>query len=327
MFGLGKERDVSGEDKEGWERELLNKVVMSSVTENRRTRRWGIFFKSLTFIYLFTLLAVLVPDKISDVSSASDGTHTALIEINGVIAADAEASADNLITGLRNAFDDAGTKGVILRINSPGGSPVQAGYVNDEINRLKKLHPDIPVYAVVVDICASGGYYIAVAADKIYADKGSIVGSVGVLINSFGFVETLEHLGVERRLMTAGEHKAILDPFSPTSEYDKQHVQGMLDQLHQQFIKVVKDGRGERLADDDRLFSGLFWSGEEGVKLGLVDGLASSSYVAREIIGAENIINFTPKKEPWELFAEQLGAGAVKSFAAMSGFSDLFQYR
>ena len=326
MFGRDKESGVSGQGNENWERELLNKVVTSSVTENRRTRRWGIFFKSLTFIYLFTLLVLLVPDKMPD-SSISGGEHTALVEVNGVIAPDADASADNIITALRNAFEDEQTKGVILRINSPGGSPVQAGYVNDEIGRLKGLYPDIPVYAVVVDICASGGYYIAVAADKIYADKGSIVGSVGVLINSFGFVDTLEHLGVERRLMTAGEHKAILDPFSPTSEYDKQHVQGMLDQLHQQFIKVVKEGRGDRLADDERLFSGLFWSGEEGVKLGLVDGLASSSYVAREIIGAEHIVNFTPQKQPWELFAEQLGAGAVRSFAKMSGFGDSFQYR
>jgi protease-4 len=327
MFGKSKEEKMSEEGKEGWERDLLNKVVMGSLTETRRTRRWGIFFKSLTFIYLFTLLAMVLPDKLSDASTGGGKEHTALIEINGVIAADAQASADNIVTGLRDAFDDEGTKGVILRINSPGGSPVQAGYVNDEINRLKAAHPDIPVYAVVVDVCASGGYYIAVAADKIYADKGSIVGSVGVLINSFGFVDTMERLGVERRLMTAGEHKGILDPFSPASDYDKQHVQGMLDQLHQQFIKVVKDGRGTRLADDDRLFSGLFWSGEEGVKLGLIDGLASSSYVAREIIGVENIVNFTPKKEPWELFAEQLGAGAVKSFAAISGISDSFQYR
>ncbi len=327
MFGNRKEDKLAGEGKEGWERDLLNKVVMGSITETRRARRWGIFFKSLTFIYLFTLLVMVLPDKMSDTASAGGKEHTALIEINGTIAANAEASADNIITGLREAFNDERTKGVILRINSPGGSPVQAGYVNDEIKRLKVLHPDTPVYAVVVDICASGGYYIAVAADKIYADKGSIVGSVGVLINSFGFVDTMERLGVERRLMTAGEHKAILDPFSPASDYDKQHVQGMLDQLHQQFIKVVKEGRGGRLADDDRLFTGLFWSGEESVKLGLIDGLSSSSRVAREIIGAERIINFTPKKEPWELFAEQLGAGAVKSLATMSGFSDRFQFR
>jgi len=327
MFGNKKDDKLVDEGKEGWERDLLNKVVMGSITETRRARRWGIFFKSLTFIYLFILLAVVLPDKIPDTASTSGGEHTALIEINGVIAADAEASADNIITGLRDAFNNGGTKGIILRINSPGGSPVQAGYINDEIKRLKVLHPEIPVYAVVVDICASGGYYIAVAADKIYADKGSIVGSVGVLINSFGFVDTMERLGVERRLMTAGEHKAILDPFSPASDYDKQHVQGMLDQLHQQFIKVVKDGRGGRLADDDRLFTGLFWSGEESVKLGLIDGLSSSSRVAREVIGVENIVNFTPKKEPWELFAEQLGAGAVKSFAIISGFSDRFQFR
>ena len=326
MFDKGKEQSVSEQGDDRWQRELLDKVVLSSVTENRRSRRWGIFFKSLTFIYLFALLFLLIPDKMPD-SSVSSGEHTALIEIKGVISPDADASADNIITALRNAFDDKQTKGVILRINSPGGSPVQAAYVNDEIGRLKALHPDIPVYAVVVDICASGGYYIAAAADKIYADKGSIVGSIGVLINSFGFVGTLEALGVERRLMTAGEHKAILDPFSPTTEYDKKHVQAMLDQLHQQFIKVVKNGRGDRLADDERIFSGLFWSGEEGVKLGLVDALGSSSYVAREVIGVENMVDFTPKKKPWELFAEQLGAGAVQAFAKMGGFSDLFQYR
>ena len=309
-----------------WERELVNKVVMASVAESRRTRRWGIFFKSLTFIYLFVLLALLIPDEIAEAPTGVS-EHTALVEIKGVIAPDAEANADSIITGLRDAFGHKNTKGVILRINSPGGSPVQAGYVNDEIRRLKSEYPDIPVYAVVVDVCASGGYYIAAAADKIYADKGSIVGSIGVLMNGFGFVDTLKTLGVERRLMTAGEHKAIMDPFSPVSEEEKSHVQDILDQLHQQFIKVVREGRGDRLKEDEKIFSGLFWSGEKGIELGLVDALGSSSYVAREVIGAGEIVDFSARKSAWERFAESMGAGAAQVLVKVGGLSELFQFR
>ena len=301
-----------------WEREQLEKLVSSTLNEHRRTRRWGIFFKFLTFAYLFTLLIMMFPGKFSSSPIKKDG-HTALIEVKGVIAAGEPAGADSVITGLRAAFEDKNTKGVVLRINSPGGSPVQSAYINDEIMRLKEKHEDIPVYAVIVDVCASGGYYIAAAADEIYADKGSIVGSIGVLMNGFGFEEAMSRLGVERRLLTAGEHKGIMDPFSPVKDDERSHIQGMLDQLHQQFIATVKKGRGDRLKNDEKLFSGLFWSGEESVKLGLVDGLGSSSYVAREIIGVEEIVDFTPAEDIFEKLAQRVGAGMAGTLARISG--------
>lgn len=304
-----------------WEQKLVEKVVFASLTESRRARRWGIFFKLLTFVYLAVLLVLLWPDEFPDTALKAK-KHTALVEITGVIAPGTKASADNVVTGLRDAFEDENTKGIILRINSPGGSPVQAGYVNDEIRRLRKKYPDIPVYAVVVDVCASGGYYIAAAADKIYADKASIVGSIGVRMDSFGFVETLDKLGIERRLLTAGDHKAILDPFSPVKEEEREHVQHLLDEMHQQFIRVVREGRGERLPNNDQLFSGLFWTGEESVGLGLVDGLGSSSYVAREIIGAEDIVDFTKKEDLWERLSERLGAGMAGALARLTGIQD-----
>lgn len=235
------------------------------------------------------------------------GKHTALVEVEGVIADDSNASADNVITGLRAAFKDKNTQGVILRINSPGGSPVQAGYINDEIVRLREQYPDVPLYAVITDICASGGYYVAAAADKIYADKASIVGSIGVLMDGFGFVGAMERLGVERRLLTAGEHKGFLDPFSPARQEDIAHVQGMLKEIHQQFIATVQKGRGARLKESDDLYSGLMWTGEQSLEMGLVDALGSSSHVAREVIGAENIVDFTPHANYLDRFAERIG--------------------
>ena len=302
-----------------WERELVQKLVFSSLKEQRRSRRWGIFFKFLAFLYLLILLALMIPPEWTNDGLTMGTEHTALVEVKGVIADDSEASADRVITGLRAAYKDKKTKGVILRINSPGGSPVQAGYINDEIQRMKQKYPKIPLYAVVTDICASGGYYIAAAADKVFVDKASLVGSIGVLMSNFGFVEGMKKLGVERRLMTAGEHKAILDPFSPASEFDRTHVQAMLDKIHEQFINVVKEGRGERLNGDEALFSGLFWTGEEAVKLGLADGLGSSSYVAREIIKAEDIVEFTSKEDLVERFAKRFGAGVASTFARITG--------
>jgi protease-4 len=304
-----------------WERDLLNRMVMATVAENRRSRRWGIFFKLLTFGYLFVLLGVFLwGDKLQLAKTAAQ-THTALVEVKGLISSETKASADNIVTGLRNAFEDKKTKGVILRMNTPGGSPVQSRYINREIRRLREKYPKIPVYAVVADICASGGYYIAVAADKIYADEGSLVGSIGVLINGFGFVEGMRDLGIERRLLTAGENKGFLDPFSPLKASDREHVQRMLDELHAQFIDTVKEGRGDRLkvADYPQLFSGLFWSGEEAKEMGLVDEFGSSSYVAREVIGAEEIVDFTPKEEVWERLARNIGAGAAEVLATVSG--------
>ncbi|MEW8505126.1 MAG: S49 family peptidase [Candidatus Thiodiazotropha sp.] len=304
-----------------WERDLLNQMVMATVAENRRSRRWGVFFKLLTFGYLFLLLGIFLwGDKLQVAKSVAE-EHTALIEVNGLISSETKASADNIVTGLRSAFEDEKTKGVILRMNTPGGSPVQSRYINREISRLREKYPKIPVYAVVADVCASGGYYIAVAADKIYADEGSLVGSIGVLINGFGFVDGMEELGIERRLFTAGENKGILDPFSPLSDGDKAHIQQMLDQLHRQFIETVKEGRGDRLNVDDHpeLFSGLFWNGEVAKEMGLIDDFGSSSYVAREIIGAEEIVDFTQKEDVWERLARNMGAGAAEVLATFSG--------
>ena len=295
-----------------WEREVIEKLVTAGLTEQRRARRWSIFFKFALMIYLLMLLVLYLPW--SSVTGGLDGDHTALVDVEGVISSDSDASADRVITALRAAFESENTIGVIMRINSPGGSPVQAGYINDEIVRLREIHPEIPLYAVITDVCASGGYYVAAAADEVYADKSSLVGSIGVLSNGFGFVGTMELLGVERRLFTAGESKGFLDPFSPLKPTDVAHFQDVLSEMHQQFIEVVRSGRGDRLADDEKLFSGLVWSGAKSVDLGLVDGLGSSSYVAREIIGAENIVDFTSKRGILEKWAQKTGATMARAF-------------
>lgn len=302
-----------------WEQDVVRKLAFAAVDEQRRSRRWGIFFKLLMFAYLITLLLLWMPEKLPDTGLKMSDEHTALVDVKGVIADDAEASADSVITGLRDAFEDKKTKGVIVRINSPGGSPVQAAYIYDEIRRLKKAHPDIPIYAVVTDICASGGYYIAAAADEIYVNESSVVGSIGVLMSSFGFVDGMERLGVERRLMTAGEHKGILDPFSPLDDFGRDHVQTMLQDIHQQFIESVRKGRGERLKGEQEIFSGLFWTGSKSIEMGLADGLGSSSYVAREVVGVEDIVDFTSTEDLLERFAKRLGAGAASAVTGLWG--------
>jgi protease-4 len=252
---------------------------------------------------------------------APSGPHTALVEVRGEIAADSEASAENLVAGLKGAFEDSESQAVVLRINSPGGSPVQAGIVNDEIKRLKAKHKK-PVYAVVEEVCASGAYYIAVAADEIYVDKASLVGSIGVLMDGFGFVGTMEKLGVERRLLTAGENKGMLDPFSPQNEKQKAYAQAMIDQIHQQFIKVVKDGRGKRLNENPNTFSGLFWNGEDAVRQGLADKFGNLDYVAREVVKAEEVVDYTPKENIAERLARRFGTsvgeGAVRALRALT---------
>lgn len=304
-------------DNEAWERELITNLAMGALKEQRRARRWGIFFKLLFVAYLVVFLVAMLPGR--DGALSVTKAHTALIEIRGVIAADAEASADNIVTSLRDAFESSHAKAIILRINSPGGSPVQSGYVYDEIQRLRGLYPDKPVYAVISDMCASGGYYIAAAADEIYADKASIVGSIGVTMSGFGFVETLDKLGVERRMLTAGENKGFLDPFSPLRQEDAAHIKSMLDTIHQQFIDVVKAGRGERLKHEEALFSGLVWTGEQSVELGLVDDLGSASYVAREIVGQKKIVDYTVRPDPFEQFANRLGVVMAETFARITG--------
>jgi protease-4 len=312
-------------DNENWERETIEKLAFAAVTEQRRARRWTMVFRGLVLVWMFSFLGLaIIGEREADLEL---GAHTALIEVQGVVADDAEASADNVISAMRKAFKNKNAAGVILRINSPGGSPVQAGYINDEIIRLRNKYPDKPLYAVITDICASGGYYIAAAADQIYADKASLVGSIGVIMNGFGFTGTMDKLGIERRLLTAGEHKGFLDPFSPLNNEEVAHMQKQIDNLHMQFIDVVKNGRGDRLADDEKLFSGYIWSGEKSVELGLVDALGSSSYVAREILGEEKIVDYTIRPTFIDRFAERLGASMGKSIAVSLGLDESQQLK
>ena len=285
---------------------VMSDFAIAVLREQRRARRWNIFFKVLLAVYLLPLLVLVLPGLWS-ASIFSTEEVTALVDVQGVIAHGREASADNVVTGLRAAFEHDNTAGVIVRINSPGGSPVQAGYINDEIYRLKEKHPDIPVYAVIEDICASGGYYVASAADEIYANKASIVGSIGVRMDSFGFVGALEKLGVERRLLTAGQHKGFLDPFLPLNDAEVKHVEGVLADVHEQFKNTVLKGRRDKIDKSGDLFSGLVWTGEQGLANGLVDELGSSGYVAREVIGAKEIVDFTKRKDIFDRFAKRIG--------------------
>jgi len=295
-----------------WEREVLEKLALSAIQEQRRSRHWSILFKTLGFLYLFILLFLAAGWFVSD--GVSIKAHTALVDLQGVIASD-KASADTVIASLQSAFEDKKTKGVILRINSPGGSPVQAGQIHDEMKRLRALHPDIPLYAVVDDICASGGYYVAVGADKIFVDKASIVGSIGVLMDGFGFTQTMQKLGVERRLLTAGENKGFLDPFSPLNPKQEAYAKQMLEEIHGQFIGVVREGRGKRLKETPEMFSGLVWSGEKSIELGLADGLGNVESVARDVIKAEDIVDYTQHEGLFERLAGRLGASMATALA------------
>jgi len=289
-----------------WQRDVIEKLATSALAEQKTARRWSTLFKGLTFAYLFVVLLMAL--GVMHDGKKSFEAHTALIDISGVIEAGGEVNADAVMNSLHEAYESKGTKGIILRINSPGGSPVQAGIINDEIKRLRKLHPAIPVYAVVEDICASGGYYIAAAADKIYVDKASIVGSIGVLMDGYGFTEVMKKVGVERRLMTAGENKAMLDPFSPVNPKHQALAQAMLNEVHEQFKTVVRQGRGARLKESPEVFSGLFWSGEQSIKLGLADALGSADYVAREVIKQEEIVDFTYQEDFTSRIAKRIGA-------------------
>lgn len=311
---------AEGGDDKSWQ--LLEKTLLASVQEQRRSRRWGIFFKLLTFVYLFVALALFTPLMTMEKSAARGGSYTAVIDVTGVIADKESASADNIVGSLRTAFDDPKVKGIVLRINSPGGSPVQSGYVYDEIRRLRALHKGTKVYAVISDLGASGAYYIASAADQIYADKASLVGSIGVTAAGYGFVGAMEKLGVERRTYTSGEHKSFLDPFQPQKPEETQFWQGVLDTTHRQFIASVKQGRGERLKDKEHpeLFSGLVWSGEQALQLGLIDGLGSTSSVARDVIGEKEVVDFTVQESPFDRFSKKLGASVAEQIAMWMGF-------
>ena len=294
-----------------WERDVLSKIAMAAVVEQRRTRRWGIFFKLIFLLYiLVTTIAFFTARSGLDLFSETEGDgHVAVVSVEGVIASGKDASAGKIVSGLRAAFKEDDAKGVILRINSPGGSPVQSGLIYDEMLRLREKHPDKPLYAVIADVCASGGYYIAAAAEEIYADKASIVGSIGVRADSFGFVDAMQKLGVERRLYTSGENKALLDPFSPEQPQEVAHMESLLGEVHQQFISAVKEGRGERLQDHPDLFSGLVWTGEQSVAMGLIDGLGGIRYVAEELIGSEKLVDYTPRSSWLDRLLTRFGMG------------------
>jgi protease-4 len=302
----------------GWEREVLEKVALAAITEQTRARRWSVFFRSLVFLYLCVILTMFMFPNIMKDMSGDIEEHAAVIDVVGMIAEDKDANADSIIKSLKNAVKDTNTKGIILHANSPGGSPVQSSYVYDEIRKIKKEHPDLPIYTVVSDICASGCYYIASASDKIFVNQASLIGSIGVLMDGFGFVNVMEKLGVERRLLTAGTHKAMLDPFSPPKEDETRYMQGLLDQVHQQFIGAVKAGRGDRLKDAPELFSGLVWTGEEGVKLGVADAFGNDDYVAKEIIGVENKVDFTQQEQLLDRIAGKLGASFGQAIGTMA---------
>jgi protease IV len=312
------EKAIAPAQQVNWERTALEKLATNYMAEQRTARRWRTFVR-LAWLAFFALLAFSILDRRAP-SSDMNADHTAVIEIKGEIASGGETSADQVMTSLRSAFEDKGAKAVVLLINSPGGSPVQAGMINDEIYRLKTLHKK-PVYAVVEETCASAAYYIAVAADQIYVDKASIVGSIGVLMDGFGFTGLMEKLGIERRLMTAGENKGFMDPFSPQTEKHRAFTQGMLNQIHQQFIAVVKKGRGERLKETPETFTGLFWSGQQAVELGLADKIGTLDYVAREVVKAPDLIDYTKRDNVAEKLAKRFGAsigeGAIKALKAV----------
>lgn len=299
--------------KQEWEQSLLERLAFASLNEQRKARRWGIFFKAFFAIYLVVVLMMVLTSGFGEKPLASK--YSALVDLDGVIAADTIASADNVVSGLRGAFESK-AKGIILRTNSPGGSPVQASYINHEIQRLRKKFPDTPVYAVIGDICASGCYYAVAAADKIYANEASIVGSIGVLMNGFGFVESMKKLGIERRLLTAGDDKGFLDPFSPLNPRHRQHAQALLTKIHQQFIDVVEQGRGEALKETAQIYTGLFWTGDEALRIGLIDEFGSASYVAREVIGADEIVDFTQRENLLDRFARRIGTAMARTLGA-----------
>lgn len=312
---------VSSNTQQSDDERLMTKWANAMMREQRASRRWGIFFKSLTFLYLFGLGGYLLWQQNIDTDSFAEPAHVGVVEVKGAIAADSEANADSLIWSLRRAFEAENSKAVILRINSPGGSPVQSGYVYDEIKRLRALHPEKPAYAVITDMGASGAYYIAAAADEIYADKASLVGSIGVISSGFGFVGLMEKLGIERRALSSGNSKALLDPFQPLQAEQKEFWQSVLATTHQQFIDQVKLGRGDRLKDDPRIFSGLIWTGEQAVELGLIDGLSSSSALARDKLELEKLIDYSRKVSPIEQLAERFGLGVATAVLNQLGLS------
>jgi len=308
---------MSEEQNESWERDLVNKLALSAITEQRRARRWGIAFKMLFFVYITFILLMYAVQK-DNVLGEQIGKHTAIVELKGLISSGSDANADTIVTGIRKALENPDSKALIIRANSPGGSPVQADYMYREIQRLRKKYPKKPVYAVVTDVCASACYYIISATDKIYANESSLVGSIGVLSDGFGFVGTMEKLGVERRLYTAGSHKGTLDPFSPQKPEDVLHMNSLLKEVHQQFIDAVKEGRGKKLKITENTFSGLFWTGKRAKEMGLVDDFASAGMVARDVVGAKDMVDYTPKQKLLDRLVDRLGASIATSILPQS---------
>ena len=305
-----------------WERDLIEKLASAALKEQRRARLWGIFWKLLTFAYVTLILLMLL-----DLKGAGDvktGRHTALVEIGGLIAPGTDSSAEKVSLALQSAFKDKGSAAVVLRINSPGGSPVQAQSIFDEMKRLRQKYPNTPLYVVVEDLCASGGDYVAAAADKIYVAKSSLVGSIGVRMDGFGLTGMMEKLGVERRLITAGENKAMLDPFSPLEESHKQIAIGLIGEIHQQFIAAIREGRGKRLKETPDMFSGTIWTGTRSIELGLADGIGSLDSVARDVVKAEEVVDYTQKDNVAEKLARRFGVGVATGLgelAARGAFS------
>lgn len=311
-------RSEDSDQHNGWEREAIEKLAFAAVTEQRRARRWGIFFKSLMFLYLAVILGIgMYPTFKQNLGDAEGEGHTAVINITGMIAEGQESNSESIIKALRNASKNEETKGIILHVNSPGGSPVQSSDIYNEIRKIKTENPDLPIYAVASDICASGCYYIVAATDKIFVNPATLIGSIGVIMNGFGFVDTMKKLGVERRLVTAGAHKALMDPFSPEKESEKKYMQQVLTQVHQQFITAVKEGRGDRLQINEDTFSGLVWTGEQGKEFGLVDGFGTDDSVATDIIGAKKRVDYTVQERLIDRLAGKMGASFAHSISSL----------
>lgn len=307
--------------KPDWEKETMERVLLASIEEQRRSRRWGIFFKLFFVVYLLWVLILIQTAEVGE--KPVTGKFTALVDLEGVIASGRVASADNFISGLRDAFESK-AKAIIIRANSPGGATVQSAYISNEVRRLRKKHPDKRLYGVISDVCASGCYYILSGTEKIYANESSIVGSIGVLLDGgFGFTEVMKKIGIERRLYSAGEYKGSFDPYSPLQPGDKKHVEKMLKQVHQQFIAAVRSGRGGALKESKDMYSGRFWSGQTAKQMGLVDDFGSSSYVAREVVGAERIVDFTFRPSWFDRFAGRLGASIGESLSESLGRSTI----
>ncbi len=318
----GKFRPGNRRPRSSKEWRLIEKLLQKSLDDQKSSRRWGIFFKSLTFIYLFAILFMFSPGQWQTGTIKKEtGKHVGLVDVTGMIAADEEANADTIVTGIRDAFEADNSVALIVRVNSPGGSPVQSAMVFDEVMRLRAKYPEKKVYAAITDLGASGAYFIASAADEIYADASSIVGSIGVISPGFGFTRLMDKVGVERRVYSAGDNKSMLDPFMPIEDDQKEHFQELLSDVHDEFIANVQKGRGDRLKDDPDVFSGLFWTGKQAMALGLVDGLGSPGFVAREVIGEENVVNYTFTPNPVDSFFRKMGLQLSKGILTSLGLN------